>query len=80
MSAVCETLGVARSNVVAQATRSMPAVLPRRGRPPRPEADLVAQIGEVIAEPPTCGYRRVHAILRRRARADGVPPPNHKRV
>ncbi len=45
-----------------------------------PEADLVAQIGEVIAELPTYGYRRVHAILRRRAKADGVPPPNHKRI
>lgn len=80
MSAVCETLGVARSNVVAQARKGPPAVLPRRGRPPMPEADLVTQIREVIAELPTYGYRRVHAILRRRAKGDGVPPPNHKRV
>ena len=29
---------------------------------------------------PTYGYRRVHAILRRRARERGEPPPNHKRV
>ena len=80
MSAVCETLGVARSNVVAQAKKSPLAVIPRRGRPPMPEANLVAQIGEVIAELPTYGYRRVHAILRRRARAEGLPAPNHKRV
>lgn len=45
-----------------------------------PEADLIAQISEVIGELPTYGYRRVHAILRRRAKAEGLPAPNHKRV
>jgi hypothetical protein len=29
---------------------------------------------------PTYGYRPVHAILKRRALATGLKPPNHKRV
>lgn len=45
-----------------------------------PEADLVTQIREIIGELPTFGTQRVHAILRRRARAEGLPAPNHKRV
>jgi hypothetical protein len=40
----------------------------------------VAQIRAVIAELPTYGYRRVHAILKRHALAAGLKPPNHKRV
>ncbi len=80
MSAVCETLGVARSNVAAQEKKGIAACPVRLGRPPAPEADLVARIVAVIGELPTYGYRRVHAILRRQARA-GVPTaPNHKRV
>ena len=34
----------------------------------------------MIGELPTYGYRRVHAILRRQARAEGFAAPNHKRV
>jgi putative transposase len=40
----------------------------------------VAEIKAVIAELPTYGYRRVHAILKRQALAAGLKPPNHKRV
>ena len=46
----------------------------------RPDDELVAQIKAVIAELPTYGYRRVHAILKRRALAAGLKPANHKRV
>jgi putative transposase len=54
---------------------------PRRiGRPPLPDEELVAQIKTAIAELPTYGYRRVHAILKRQAVAAGLKPPNHKRV
>jgi HTH-like domain len=53
----------------------------RRGRPPQPDDALLARIKAIIAEMPTYGYRRVHAILRRAAAAAGSPPaPNHKRV
>jgi putative transposase len=77
MKAVADALGVARSNLADQAKQRPPK---RVGRPPLPEADLVAEIRAVIADLPTYGYRRVHAILRRRARADERPAPNHKRV
>ena len=80
MSAVCGTLGVARSNVMAQARKSQVAAPARRGRPPLPDAELVVQIKEMIGKLPTYGYRRVHALLRRRARDEGLPSPNHKRV
>jgi putative transposase len=77
MKAVADALGVARSNLAEQAKQRPPK---RVGRPPLPEEELVAEIKAVIAELPTYGYRRVHAILRRRARAEGRPAPNHKRV
>ena len=77
MKAVADVIGVARSNLVEQ-MKSRPRQ--RVGRPPAPADDLVAEIKAVIANLPTYGYRRVHAILRRRALAEGRPPPNHKRV
>jgi len=40
----------------------------------------VSAIKAVIADLPTYGYRRVHAILKRRAMAERRQPPNHKRV
>ena len=52
----------------------------RRGRPPLPDAELVAEIGAFIAELPTYGYRRVHALLRRQAQTTGRESPNPKRV
>src|SRR5690606_24508464 len=51
-----------------------------RGRPPLPDDDLVAKIKDIIADMPTYGYRRVHAILRRNARSGGHSWPNPKRV
>jgi len=64
MKTVADTLGVARSNLAVQAA---PARTPRRrGRRPQPDAALLAEINEIIAGLPTYGYRRVHALLRRR--------------
>ena len=70
-------IGVARSNLVERMGNR-----PRRrvGRPPAPADALVAEIEALLADLPTYGYRRVHAVLRRRALAEGRPPPNHKRV
>ena len=73
---IAETLGVARSNLVARAT----ATPRRRGRPPQPEAELLAEIKQVIAGQPTYGYRRVHALIRRRRRDQGGAAVNVKRV
>ena len=52
----------------------------RIGRPPLPDDELVSKIKAIIAELPTYGYRRVHAVLKRQALAAGLKPPNHKRV
>ena len=77
MTAVADALGVARSNLAEQAKQRPPK---RVGRPPLPDESLVAEIKAIIADLPTYGYRRVHAILRRRARAEGRAAANHKRV
>lgn len=75
MKAVARTLGAARSSL-----EPTPAPARRRGRPPTPEDELLAQFKAIIAALPTYGYRRVHALLRRQAEEEGRPPPNHKRV
>lgn len=77
MKTVADVLGVARSNLVEQ-MKARPRQ--RIGRPPVPADDLVAEIRAVITDLPTYGYRRVHAILRRRALAEGRQPANRKRV
>ena len=41
---------------------------------------MLAEIKELIAELPTYGYRRVHALLRRRREATGERAVNVKRV
>jgi len=78
MKTVTDTLGVARSNlavqVVPERTRQ------RRGRPPQPEAALVAEIKALIASQPTYGYRRIHALLRRQRHKQGGAAVNVKRV
>src|SRR5512135_2200985 len=78
MKTVADTLGVARSNLAVQAE---PARTPqRRGRPPQPDAELLAAIKAIIADLPTYGYRRVHALLRRQREQTGEPAVNVKRV
>ena len=78
MKTIADTLGVARSNLTVQAAPER--IRQRRGRPPQPEAELVAEIKALIAGQPTYGYRRIHALLRRQRREDGSPPVNVKRV
>jgi putative transposase len=77
MTAVCETIGVARSNVAERAAGRTPK---RRGRPPLPDCELLEQIKAVIADMPSYGYARVWATLRREAIAEGRAPANRKRV
>jgi putative transposase len=73
---VTDALGVARSNLAAQARTAAR----RRGRRPQPEAELLAEIKQVVAGQPTYGYRRVHALIRRNRREEGSAPVNAKRV
>ena len=70
-------IGVSRSNLLE---RLQAGSQKRIGRPPLPDAGLVAEIKAVIGSLPTYGYRRVHAIPKRQALAAGLKPPNHKRV
>jgi putative transposase len=60
MKTVAEVIGVSRSSLVE---RLQERPKKRIGRPPLPDEELVAEIMAVIAELPTYGYRRVHAIL-----------------
>src|SRR5262249_772052 len=76
MKTVAEVIGVSRSNLIE---RTRERAKKRIGRPPLPDDELVAEIKAVIAELPTYGYRRVHAILKRQALAGGFKPPHHKR-
>lgn len=76
MSAVASALGLSRPNLSSRHK----AAAGRRGRPPAPDAELVAAIRALVADLPTYGYRRVHALLRRQAEHDGRSAPNVKRV
>ena len=77
MSAVANAVGMSRPHLSAM---QRPAERRRRGRPPLPDAELTADIRRLIADLPTYGYRRVHALLRREAEKNGRAAPNPKRV
>jgi putative transposase len=78
MKTIAAALGVARSNLAAQAIAAAPRQ--GRGRRPQPDAELLAEIKGIIAGQPTYGYRRVHALIRRRHREQGGAAVNAKRV
>jgi putative transposase len=61
VSAVADAVGVSRPHLSAM---QRPKERCRRGRPPLPDANLVADIRRLIVDLPTYGYRRVHALLR----------------
>jgi putative transposase len=77
MKAVADTLGVARSNLAAQAKRG--------GSRPRPpyrkagDAELLARIRPLVDTRPSYGYRRITALLNRQANSDGLARVNHKK-
>jgi hypothetical protein len=67
---IADTLGVARSKLAVQANNAEPAR--RRGRPAKPETEVLAEIKQMIADQPTYGYRRG-------ARADPAASPRTRR-
>ena len=80
MKAVCEALGVSRSNLAASLKAPIAKPLKRVGRAPKPDDELVSAIKVIIGAQPTYGYRRVWAMLRREAAIKGYSPVNAKRV
>lgn len=78
MTPIANTLGVARSNLAVQASSAAPRQ--KRGRRPQPETELLAEIQAIIAELPTYGYRRVHALIRRSREQSGGAAVNAKRI
>ena len=77
MSAVAEAVGMSRPHLSAM---RRPGEQRRRGRPPLPDTERVADIRRLIADLPTYGYRRVQALLRREAEGNKRAAPNPKRV
>ena len=67
MKTVADVVGVSRSNLIER-LKERPRQK-RIGRPPLPDDEVLAGIKGVIAEMPTYGYRRIHAVLKRQALA-----------
>ena len=80
MKMVSEVLGVARSNLHVRARRRSDWRDGRRGRRPRDDAELVAEIKVEIAALPSYGYRRAWTMVNRRRDQEGRRRVNHKRV
>ena len=80
MKAVCQALGVARSNLHARAHRPRDWRDARLGRTPAPDEQLLDEIRRHIADLPSYGYRRACALVNRQRRAEGRAPVNPKRA
>ena len=78
MKAEADTLGVARSNLAQASTLATSPQ--RRDRRPQPEIELLAEIKAIIADPPSYGCRRVHALIHRSRVQNGGAAVNAKRV
>ena len=66
-SRTCRILHVTRSTLYGVDAKEAPAdeTTPAVSEPSQGEA-LVARIKRLIEEPPTCGYRRIYALVRKR--------------
>ena len=80
MRAVCQALGLARSNVCAMRSRSASWTDGRTQRTPDGDEELLADIREQITELPSYGYRRACALVNRQRVSSGAPRVNAKRV
>ncbi len=77
MKPIADTLGVARSNLVA---RTKQPVRNRGSYVKSEDERLLPEIRQIIDARPTYGYRRVTALLNRRLQQCGAARVNHKRV
>lgn len=77
MSAVAQTLDVARSHINERRGR---AVKPRGPYRKAEDVAFLVSIRAIVDARPTYGYRRVTALLNRELRAKGQPTVNAKRV
>ena len=78
MKPIADTLGIARSNLADRVRRG-------RSRPRSPyrkagDTELLPVLRRLVDARPTCGYRRLTALLNRERRTIGEPPVNGKRV
>lgn len=80
MTAICQALGLARSNVCAIRSRSSSWTDGRTGRTPQGNEALLADILEQISELPSYGYRRACALVNRKRAGIGAQRVNAKRV
>jgi transposase InsO family protein len=80
MKAVCDSLGVARSNVHARYSRPASWLDGRSGRRPADDAELAEALRAEVSSLPSYGYRRAQALVNRRRKAAGEGRVNHKRV
>ena len=81
MKAVCEALGVARSNVITMRSRPSGWTDRRRGaRDAASDLEVIGEIKAVIEAQPSYGYIRVWGMVRNRRHADGQGAVNRKRI
>ena len=73
MKAVCQALGLARSNVHGLRNRPALWVDGRTERTPHGDDQLLADIREQITELPSYGYRRACALVNRQRTSSGAP-------
>lgn len=79
MKAVCDSLGVARSNVHARLNRTDTWKDGRKGRTSSEDKLLIEDLKVEIAALPSYGYRRAVALVNRQRQAMGNARVNHKR-
>ena len=79
MRAVCEALGLARSNIQALKGRPADWTDRRMGRTPGDDTELLAEICLQITDLPSYGYRRACALVNRQ-RGVAAPRVNPKRA
>jgi len=76
---ICRSIGVSRAQLSIRVHRQSDWQ-DRRQHSSFDDAAVLSRINTAVADLPTCGYRRVWALLRRESERDGQPVVNAKRV